>query len=68
MTSELENEVRERENLEAELIDWTDSANALFRDLTNGPDPTLGPDPANNPCGPGSLPPYINEDGALACW
>ena len=64
-TSRLESEIQARKDLEANLIDWTDSANQLFGVLLNKPGPTTLDD---NPCGPGSLPPFINEDGVLTCW
>lgn len=66
--STLQAEIQERENFEADLVDWTDAANQVFRFLMNRPGPTTsGSDPIN-PCGPGSLGPFPNEDGELTCW
>jgi hypothetical protein len=70
--STLQSEIQAREELEADLVEWTDAANQLFGYLMNKPSPgtegsgTIHPD--NNPCGPGSLGPYPNEDGELTCW
>lgn len=66
--STLQGEVQQREDFEADLVEWTDAANQLFRFLMSKPDAiTAGSDPVN-PCGPGSLGPFPNEDGELTCW
>jgi chromosome segregation ATPase len=47
VTSKLESEIQERENLKADLIDWTDKANELFGVLVNDPTTPNSTDLAN---------------------